>query len=117
MPVYVFVSKTADAVDLFNRFTIAVNVPGVLVYEVVVDERVGNIGVNSLGRLIANGFLHTMAHGFAGGPPVCMGTGAAHLLGVASTMESIEEIGDAVMHQPVYLLHAALGAVVVEINP
>ncbi len=118
MAVDILVAQAADVIHLLHglRPVLLFDVPSVLVYEVLYHG-VRYVRIYGFGSLVAHGIGHAVFHGATDCAVVGVGAGSALLLGIPATVFGVEEVGDAEVHHRVYLLHAALGAVIVEVGP
>ena len=119
MTVDVLVAKAADIVHLCHRsaaVAVRVTVPGVLVHGVFY-QAVRHVRVDGTGFLVADRVRHPAARRAASSAAVRMLAGSALLLAVATAVLGIEQVGNTRVHQRVYLLHASLGGVIMEIRP
>ena len=115
----VLIAQTARIVDLnhgVRTVLIACPVPGVLVDEII-DKTARDVGIDAVRLLVADGVLHTASGSAAGLATVGVLARAALLLNILTAVFSVHQVGYTRVHQGVYLLHASLYAVIVEVGP
>ena len=80
-------------------------------------QAVRHVRVDGTGFLVTDRVRHPAAGRATRRAAVRMLAGSALLLAVAAAVLGVEQVRDTRVHQRVYLLHASLGTVIVEIRP
>ena len=82
-----------------------------------VNQRIRDFVVDDIRFVIADGVCHSMVGRSTRCPVIVMLTGTALFLHVPTPVLCIAQVRDAAVHQGIYLLHATLLAVIVEVRP
>ena len=115
----VLVAQAADIVHLHHgRLSVFVPalIPGILMHQAV-NQRIRDFVVDDIRFVIADGVCHSMVGRSTRCPVIVMLTGTALFLHVPTPVLCIAQVRDAAVHQGIYLLHATLLAVIVEVRP
>ena len=110
VPVDVLVAQAVDVVDS-GEHALAVKVDFLVECQTVAFHAANCRAVG------VHGVLHADLGGTAGRARIGVLTRTALCLAVSSSILGKEQVGDVVVHQAVYLLHAALHTVIVEVGP
>ena len=114
----VLVATAANVIDLLDggrtALFVALQVPSILMHAVI-DDAVGDGGVDSLCRIVADGVCDAVRHCAASGAVVGVRASTTLLLRVATAILHVEEVGDVAVHAKVNLLHTSQHGVVVKI--
>ena len=115
----VLIAQAADIVHLhygcLSVFVTAL-IPGILVHQTV-NQRIRDFVVDGIRFIVADGICHPMLCRPACCSVVGMLSGTALFLHVPTPVPCIAQIRNAAVHQRIYLLHAPLLAVIVEVRP
>ena len=117
--VNVLIAHAADIVHLRHRRTavlVRASVPGELVHETVY-ETVRNAAVHTGSFFVSDGVPHAPCRRAARRAGVRVLPRSALFLSVPASVPGVEEVGNAGVHQRVYLLHATLNTVIMKVRP